>query len=364
MNLCIPGPTRCPPEVLEACSKAMINHRGPDFKRLLEHVTGKFKEVCGTRNDVLFLTSSGTGAMEAAVVNFLSPEDEVLVVRNGYFGERFLNIAKSHRAYIAGELRAARGLAIDPAELDNSLQILKNVKAVLLTHNETSTGVTNDLESLARVVKKHGKLLIVDAMSSLGAIPVKVDEWGLDVVISASQKAFMCPPGVAMIVVSPDAWKAHGEARMPRYYFDLSVAKNSFVQGMTSWTPAVSVFYGLNVALNLMLAEGMENIFERHRVLAERLRGALDFLGLKILSKKERASNTVTVFKVPPAVNEDEWVKKLADCGTTVGRGTGEMLGHVLRLGHMGWIDKKYIDELSSAISSTYYRLKVGGDQI
>jgi len=224
-QLRIPGPTPCPPEVLQAMAWPMINHRGPEFKRILYDVTDKLKQAFQTKNDVLLLTGSGTGGLEAAIVNTLSPGDKVLSVSIGVFGNRFANIARQFGAEVAA-IEMEWGKAADPETVRQALQANPAVKAVLVTHNETSTGVTNDLGAISQVVKESGKLLLVDAISSLGSIDLPVDAWHCDVVVTGSQKGWMVPPGLAMVSVSPEAWQAHSEARMPRFYWDFTQAKN------------------------------------------------------------------------------------------------------------------------------------------
>ena len=223
-QLRIPGPTPCPPEVLQAMAWPMVNHRGPEFQQMLNDVTEKLKQVFQTRNDVLILTGSGTGGLEAAAVNMLSPGDRVLSVSIGVFGDRFANIAQQFGAEVV-PLKLEWGKAADPDAVKKALKDNPGVKAVLVTHNETSTGVTNDLAAISKVVKEAGKLLLVDAISSLGSINLPVDDWHCDVVVTGSQKGWMVPPGLAMVSVSPEAWQAHAKAKMPRFYWDFTRAK-------------------------------------------------------------------------------------------------------------------------------------------
>ncbi len=350
-NLRIPGPTPCPPEVLEAMARQMINHRGPEFAELIRRVTTRTKMVFETQHDVLILTTSGTGGLEAAVVNTLSPGDRVLALSCGEFGERFSAIAERYGADVT-KLVVFPGESFDPLEVDSALEHVPDAKAVLVTHNETSTGVENPLQEIAGVVKAHGKLLLVDAVSSLGAVPVRTDAWGLDVVVTASQKGWMVPPGLAMVSMSKAAWAAYREARMPRFYFDLMKAKKSLEKGQTPWTPAVSLLYALDVALERMLQQGMENIYERHLYLAERTRSGILSLGLQLFAE-DHYSNTVTAVKVPKGKDVSDLIRRLReDHGVEVAGGQGKLSGKIFRIAHLGWVSEDEIDHALSAIAS------------
>ena len=250
MQLRIPGPTPIPNEILQAMTTQMINHRGPQFAEMIHKATDILKTMFQTKGDVFLLTCSGTGGMEAAVVNTLSPGDKVLVVANGAFGDRFADIAEIFGAQVE-RLSFEWGTAVDPQEVRRALSQDASIKAVLVTHNETSTGVTNDLEAISAVVREYEKLLIVDAISSLGCIDLPTDEWGCDVVITGSQKGWMAPPGLAMVSVSERAWQAQAQAKMPKYYWDFAKAKSFLEKGQTPWTPAVSTVYALDAALEL-----------------------------------------------------------------------------------------------------------------
>jgi len=262
-HLRIPGPTPCPSEALQAMSKQMINHRGPEFGQILNEVTDKLKQLFQTKDDVFLLTGSGTAGLEAAIVNILSPGDKVLSVSIGVFGERFASIAEQFGAEVV-PLRFEWGKAADVDAIRRALHTNPKIKAVLVTHNETSTGVTNDLASINPVVKEFDKLLLVDAVSSLGSIELPVDAWHCDVTVTCSQKGWMVPPGLAMVSVSQEAWQAHSTAKMPRFYWDFTKAKNYLERGQTPWTPALSMVFALAVSLEMMLKEGLPNIISRH----------------------------------------------------------------------------------------------------
>ena len=357
MNLRIPGPTPCAQEALAAMSRQMINHRGPEFGDIMTRVTSRVKEVFETRNDLLILTTSGTGGMEAAVVNFLSPGDEVLCVSIGAFGDRFSQIAKAYGAR-ATVLSYEWGKAADPDEMDKALAANPGYKALLVTHNETSTGVTNPLEALARVARKHGVLTVVDAVSSLSAIPCPVDKWGLDVVVTGSQKGWMVPPGLAMISVGERGWKANSEAKMPRYYFDVGKAKKSLESGQTPWTPAVSVFFALDVALDMMLKEGLEGIFARHARIGAFTRQQVRALGLELFADERFASNTVTAVKVPEGVDGKALNKMMReDYDTVLAGGQAALTGKIFRIGHLGLVSEADIQSCVDALRQALPRV-------
>ena len=265
MQLRIPGPTPIPSQILETMSKQMINHRGKEFSDLIWGATQRLKEIFQTKGDIFILTGSGTGGMEAVIVNTLSPGDRVLSVSIGAFGDRFADIAQSFGADVV-KPRFEWGKAADPDEVRKALNDDPSIRAVLVTHNETSTGVTNNLASISRVVRGFDKLLLVDAISSIGSIDLPVDEWGCDVVVTGSQKGWMAPPGVSMVSVSKRAWRANREARMPRFYWDFQKAKDYLEnRGQTPWTPALTTFYALSASLEMMAQEGLPNIIARYQ---------------------------------------------------------------------------------------------------
>ncbi len=350
MNLRIPGPTPCPPAVLQAMSGPMINHRGPEFAAMLRRVTERLKIGFQTQNDVLILTSSGTGALEAAVVNTLSPGDEVIGVTMGYFGDRFAEIAERNGAAVTRYV-VEQGQAADPEEIRRLLREHPNTKAVLVTHNETSTGVTNDIEAIGKVVRETNALLLVDAISSLSSIPVETDNWDLDVVLSGSQKGWMVPPGLAFVSMSGRAWAANAEAKMPRYYFDLAMARSYAQRGQTPATPAVSLFYALEAAFQIIEGEGWPNVYARHRRIAEYTRKGLQDLGLELFADPKHASNTVTTVRLPQGVVEQEIIKTLRDkYGIIIAGGQGPMTGKILRIGHLGLVDDADIAAVLDAL--------------
>jgi aspartate aminotransferase-like enzyme len=349
-QLRIPGPTPCPPEVLQAMAWPMINHRGPEYHKMLQEVTDELKQVFQTRGDLYILTGSGTGGLEAAAVNMLSPGDKVLSVSIGVFGDRWANIAGTFGADVV-HLKYDWGKAADPDDIRKALKDNPSVKAVLVTHNETSTGVTNDLGAISRVVKEAGKLLLVDAISSMSSINLPVDEWKCDVVITGSQKGWMVPPGLAMVSLSQEAWKAFEVAKMPRFYWDFGKAKSYLEKGENPWTPAVSVVFALSVALKMMLKEGIKNIFAKQERIGDMTRKGVKALGLDIFADEAHASNTVTAVAATPGLD----VKKLrqvmqADHGIVLASGQQHLDGKIFRIGHMGLVSEADIKEVLEAL--------------
>ena len=349
-QLRIPGPTPCPDEVLQAMAQQMMNHRGPEFIQIMEGITAKLKEVFQTKNDLLVLTGSGTGGLEAAIVNVLSPGDKVLAVTIGVFGDRFATIAREFGAEVT-KLSAEWGKAADVDAIRKILQDEPKIKAVLVTHNETSTGVTNDLAAISSLVKGFNKLLLVDAISSMGSINLPVDDWHCDIAITGSQKGWMVPPGLTMVSVSEEAWKAHAEARMPRVYWDFSRAKSSLEKGQTPWTPAVSVLYGLSVSLGMMLAEGLPNIIARHARIGKTAREGVKSMGLPLYAEEGYASNTVTAVAGANGLDIPKLVKIMREeHGIVLAGGQQSLSGKIFRIGHLGWVQETEIEDVLSIL--------------
>jgi aspartate aminotransferase-like enzyme len=343
-----------PESVVEALTQPMINHRGPEFADLLKEVTTELQAAFQTRNDLLLLTSSGTGGMEAAIANHFSPGDRVLAVVIGNFGERFVTIAQ-HFGCDVEVLAFKSGEAADPRQVAGRLGAGPAFKGVLITHNETSTGVTNDLEALADVVRPSGALLLVDGVSSAGSIEIKTDAWGIDVLVSASQKGWMVPPGIAMISLSPRAWAAQERATLPRYYWDLALAKKEAARGQTPFTPGITTLYGLREGLRMMRAEGYDAVYAKHRRIGAYTRAAVKSLGLRLVPVDERrASNTVTAFYLPDGTDEKTFLERLrVQYGVVLAGGQGDLAGKSARIGHMGQVDEGDIDDVTNAIRQT-----------
>jgi aspartate aminotransferase-like enzyme len=350
-QLRVPGPTPCPPEVLKAMAWPMVNHRGPEFHQMLTDATEDMKKVFQTKNDVLLLTGSGTGGLEAAVVNLFSPGDKVLLVTIGVFGDRWGNIAKTFGVDVV-TLKFEWGKAADPDTVKKAINDNPGIKAVLVTHNETSTGVTNDLAAISKVVKEAGKLLVVDAISSMSSINCPVDAWNCDVVISGSQKGWMVPPGMAFASVSPEAWKVHAEARIPHFYWDFTRAKKNYDEKKENpWTPAVSLVYALNVSLKMILKEGIDNVFKRHMRVGQMTRDGIKKLGLPLFADERYASNTVTAVGIPAGLDGKKMRQLLRDDYKVVLAGGQQTLdGKIFRIGHLGMVEEKDIKEILTAL--------------
>ncbi|MDP2952714.1 MAG: alanine--glyoxylate aminotransferase family protein [Chloroflexota bacterium] len=351
MNLRIPGPTPCPPPVLEALSRQMIDHRGPEFTQLFQGVTARLKEFFQTKNDLLTLTGSGTGGMEATIVNTLSPGDKVLSASCGSFGERFAAIAKTFGAQVT-KLDFEWGRPVEPEALRSALKADPAIKAVLITHNETSTGITNDLATLSSIVREFDKLLLVDAISSISCIDLPTDAWGCDVVISGSQKGWMVPPGLVMVSVSPKAWQAHAQAKMPRFYWDFTRAKSNLDKaGQTPWTPGLTVIFGLSTALEIMAKEGLPQILARHKRVGEKTRKGIKGLGLPLFAQESHASNTVTSITVPEGVDGRQLRRLMRqEHGVVLAGGQDKLSETIFRIGHLGFVSEKDIDEVLQAL--------------
>jgi len=337
--LLTPGPTPLPPQVCEAMARPIIHHRTPQFQAILKEATEGLKYVFQTKNDLLILASSGTGAMEASVINFLSAGDIALTVQGGKFGERWTEICKGY-GINAEIIDVEWGKAVQPTEIEKRLKANPKIKAVFVTLCETSTGVVNDIQAIGRVIKDKDAILVVDAISGLGAIDLKTDDWFCDVVVSGSQKGFMLPPGLGFVSVSPKAWRLSEVAKCPRYYFDLTKAKKAIDKTDTPFTPAISLIVALNEALKMMRQDGLENIFLRHKKMADATRGAVRALGLELFAPSA-ASDVVTAVKVAPGLDGEKLVKTMRDTyGVTIAGGQAELKGKVFRIAHMGYIEE------------------------
>ena len=366
VNLRIPGPTPCPDDVLQAMSRQMINHRGPEFADIIGRITESLQHLFDTKNDVLTLTSAGTGAIEAAVVNTLSPGDRVLCVSIGVFGDRFADIGATYGVDVE-KLAFEQGTAADPQEVADALKKDSSFKAVMVTHNETSTGVTNDLEAIANAIRsvRPDILILVDAISSLGSVPLPIDAWDLDVVFTGSQKGWMVPPGMAMVSVSKRGWDAVEAAKIPRYYFDYKKAKSYLEKGQTPWTPAVSVYFAMDVALGKLEAEGLANIHARHARIGQMTRDGVKALGLKLLADERVASNTVTAVRVPDGVDGAALNKMMrTEYNTVLAGGQGPLTGKIFRIGHLGLVSEGDIQACLDALKLALPRVGFSPEKV
>ena len=356
-----PGPTPVPPQVLEAMARPIIHHRGPDFVAVLERCLARAREVFATRSDVLLFTASGTGGMESAIANLCSPGERVLVVSAGHFGERWAQLATAFDADVE-KLRYDWGESPSADELGRRLDELGGAAAVFLTHSETSTGVVVDLEALASAAKERGALVVVDAVSSLGAVPVETDAWELDVVVSGSQKALMTPPGIALVSVSDEAWGIRGGARAPRFYFDWERTRAAQQRLDVAFTPAVPIVIGLDVALGLLLEQGLEAVFERHVRLGRACREGVKAMGLELFSPDDDRSAVVTAVRAPEGIDVGELVLSLRDrFGITLAGGQGPLKGKIFRIGHIGYYD---VFDIATALAGVELALAEAGAEI
>jgi aspartate aminotransferase-like enzyme len=331
-----PGPTPVPPQVLAALAEPIVHHRSPDFRPVYERCLARLREVCRTERDVLLFTASGTGAFESAVQNLVSPGEPHLVVSAGNFGERWAAMTAGYGAEV-DHLRYAWGETPDAEDVRARLRE-RPAKAVWVVHSETSTGVVADVQALAAAAREAGALIVVDAVSSLGAVPCETDAWGLDAVVSGSQKALMTPPGLGLVAVSEAAAAATGST--PRFYFDWERTRTAQAKFDAAFTPPVSLVAALDVALGLLLDEGLDAAFDRHVRLGRATRAGAKAMGLELFSPDEDRSAVVTAIRAPDGVDADDVVKGLRDrFGITIASGQGELKGKLFRIGHIGWFD-------------------------
>ena len=359
--LLTPGPTPVPPEVLAALAEPVIHHRARDYREIYERCLARLQEVYRTQNDVLMYTTSGTGAFESAVANLTSPGDRQLVLSAGNFGERWAGMAKTFGADLV-HTKLEWGETPEPDDLRTALADAGDVRVVYLTHSETSTGVVCDLQALAAVAKEAGALVVVDAVSSLGAVPVETDAWEIDVVVSGSQKALMTPPGIAFVSVSGAALEVAARSTTPRYVLDWERTRKAQAKLDAPFTPAVSLVRALDVALGLLLAEGLEATFDRHARLGRACREGAKAMGLELFSPDEERSVVVTAIRAPDGVDATEVVSTLRDrFGITIANGQAELKGKIFRIGHIGWFD---IFDITTALAAVELALADAGAEI
>lgn len=361
--LLTPGPTPVPPESLKAMAKPIIHHRTPQFQEILKETEEDLKYVFETKNHVLIFTASGTGAMEGTVCNLLSPGDKAIVVRAGKFGERW------------GELCAAYGIefipidvewgkAVEPEQIKKILNKESKVKAIYVTLCETSTGTATDIQKIAAITKDTQAVLVVDAISALGAVPLKTDEWGIDVVVSGSQKGLMIPPGLAFVSLSEKAWKFVEASKLPKYYFNFKVYKKSIEKNDTPYTPAVNLIIGLNEALKIIEKDGLANVIARHKKHAQAVRAACKALGLELFAP-DAYSDAVTSVKVPEGIDGTKLVKTMRDkYGVAIAGGQAQLKGKIFRIATMGYITaadlKIGIETLETVLAESGYKFEKG----
>lgn len=360
--LMIPGPTPIPPQVAAAMTQPMINHRGEAFFTLFDEVTAGLQAVFRTKQPVYLFPGAGSGGWEAALVNTLNPGDTVLSLSVGDFGERWFRVAKA-LGFQVERLSFEPGQAVDPVQVAERLAADQEraIKAVLVQHNETSTGVTNDVAAIARVVRAHGALVMVDSVSGMGALPLEFDGWDLDVVLTGAQKALMCPPGLSMIAFSERARAAAQTSSMPRFYWDLKAAHSSYLKRQTPYTPAVSLLYALQAALRMILAETVEGAWARHRLMGEMCRAGVKAMGLQLLAQDEaRASNSVTAVLTPI---EPKRLRKTAreQLGVQLAGGQAELEAKLFRIGHLGYVTP---NDVIQALAATEMALQLNNYEV
>jgi serine---pyruvate transaminase len=359
--LVTPGPTPVPPEVLAATAAPMIHHRTPEFREILRRVFDRLRQVYRTEHGVVLFASAGTGAMESAVANLCSPGDRVLVVSHGFFGERWASMARTYRCDV-DHLRYDWGESPSADDVASRLEESGGAKVVFLTHSDTSTGVVADVRAIAERINGSDALIAVDAISSLAAVPLETDAWGLDVVVTSSHKALMSPAGLAAVAVSPAAAEAAKTATSPRFYFDWERMLASHAKQDTPFSPAISLVLGLDVALDLVLEKGLEAAHERHVRLGRACRAGVKAMGLELFSPDEDRAAVVTAIRVPADIDSSAIVLAMRDrSGVTVVGGQGELKGKIVRIGHIGYID---VHDVATALTALELALVEAGADV
>lgn len=338
--LLTPGPTQIPPSICEVLGRPIIHHRTPQFQNILKDVVDGLRYVLQTKHDIYLLACSGTGTMEAAVCNLLSPGDKAVTVEGGKFGERWTELCQAFGA-TPTVVKVEWGKSVSAQQIRQILDADKSIKAVFVTLTETSTGVTTDIKAVAEVVKNYGAVLVVDAISGLGVTEIKMDEWGVDMVASASHKGFMLPPGLGFIAAGPKALKLIESSKSPRYYFDLRKSKKALEKTDTPYTPAIGIIIALQESLRQIREVGLENLYKKYARLAKGTQEAAKALGMELFPAPSAISNALTTIKVPAGVDGEKLVKIMRDThGVSVAGGQDELKGQVIRIAHMGCVDE------------------------
>ena len=331
-----PGPTPIPNEVALAMSETMIHHRTPEFNRVFDEARHGLKKLFGTKNDVLILASSGTGAMEASVANLFSPGDKVLVINGGKFGERWLNISNAYGLNPI-DLKVGWGEAVKIADVEQQLKAHPDIRGVMVQASETSTTVFHPVKEIAKLTQ-NGPLFLVDGVTAVGVVPLSMDEWGIDVLVTGSQKALMLPPGLGFIALSDRAWEKTKQAKLPRFYFDLNLERKNQQKGSGAFTPAVSLIFGVRASLRMLEREGLENVYARHARLCKATRAAATALGLKLLAP-DSPSPAATGIYMPQGIDADQVLEYLRDkMNITLAEGQDQLKGKVIRIAHIGYM--------------------------
>ena len=331
-----PGPTPIPNEVALAMAETMIHHRTPQFNRVFDEAREKLQKLFGTKNDVLILASSGTGAMEASVANLFSPGDKVLVINGGKFGERWLNISNAYGLNPV-ELKVPWGHAVQVADVEKALKTHSAIQGVMIQASETSTTVLHPVKEIAKLTK-NGPLFLVDGVTAVGVVPLLLDDWGIDALVTGSQKALMLPPGLGFVAFSDRAWEKTKKAKLPRFYFDLNLERKNQQKGSGAFTPAVSLIFGVRASLNMIEREGIENVYARHARLCRATRAAASALGLKLLAP-DSPSPAATGVYMPEGIDADQVLDYLREkMNITLAEGQDQLKGKVIRIAHIGYM--------------------------
>ncbi|MFB0919192.1 MAG: alanine--glyoxylate aminotransferase family protein [Clostridiaceae bacterium] len=357
----VPGPTNVPDRILRTLSMPLINHRGPEFEELLVYCIDGLKRVFRTTNDVLIFPSSGSGGLESAIVNLLSPGDTIAVVSLGVFSERMGKIAESYGVNVI-RIEKEWGEAVKAEDVAKVLNedTDKKIKLVCLPQNETATGISNDIEAVGKTMKEsgHPALLVVDAVSSLACLPFEMDAWGVDVAVSASQKGFMLPPGMSMVALNEKAWKLNETAKLPKWYWDYKAVKAKLEEKQMPYTPPTTLLFGLKEAINMLEEEGLENVWARHKMLGDSTRNALKAMGLKIFAENGYESDTITAVYLPEGIKYKEIAELLrTKYGLVIGGGLQKIQGKIMRIGHLGSLHELEIYAILGAIEMGLYEL-------
>ncbi|MDD4571622.1 MAG: alanine--glyoxylate aminotransferase family protein [Clostridia bacterium] len=358
-SLLLPGPTQVPHKVLMAGAAPMVNHRGPEFKKMIDEMTQNVKKVFKTQNDVFTITSSGTGGLETVVANFVNRGDKVLVASIGNFGERFRDIALQYGAEVQF-MDFGWGNAADPAQIKAALDADTNheIKAIFIQHNETSTAVVNPIKEVAEARGNHPALLIVDSVSGMGAADLRMDEWGLDVVVAASQKAFMAPPGIAFVSVNERAWKVAEANTNAKYYFDLLKYKKNLAKGQTPFTPAISTIYAVYESVKMLLEMGIDDVIAEHYFRRDMVRAAIRALGLDLVAPDEIASPAVTAIYAPKGIDPIKLRKLINErYHVVIAGGQGKFQEVAFRIGHLGYVEDLEILGAIAALEMALHEL-------
>lgn len=351
-NLRIPGPTPLPPAVLRAMQRPMIPHRGEEFRAFFRGLLEQVRRVHGTEGDVVVLPGTGSAGWEAAIVNTLSPGDTVLSFVTGDFGERFARVAERFGLRVE-RIAVEWGQAATADVVRAGLERHPDARAVLYTYNETSTGVANPLAEIGPLVRQHGALLLVDGVSAVAGLPLEMDAWGVDLVLSGSQKAWMCPPGLVILAVGERVWEHYGAAGYPRFFWDLGTARDAAAKGDLPTTAPLTLLYALKAACDMIEAEGLAAVYARHRRLAERVRAGVETLGYRLFADRAHASDTVTAAVPPEGVAVRDVVARMRqEFGIEIADGQGPIKDRIIRIGHMGWVHEPEIERTLAALDA------------